>query len=273
MWWWLGGGMWTAVCVASLGFRDAHQRLLTYRPPRAAPGDVPPGPHACAYLRGGARRSAQTALTALYLAGLVTVTGNRIVRVDAAGAGDRGRLPADPVEAAALALCRPGRGERGTRTEERVGRSRAVRRLGASLGEEGLLPHPGLTSRLEGWRAAALMTGLSAFLLGMIAIGALGGPHGVGAAWTAALSPALGLLSLVPPARVPATPREPTEAGRRLTEALPAGTSDTDRVLYQVAALGTGSSAVPRDLRRALWRPAPSDHRPDDPPGLGGAGL
>lgn len=273
MWWWLGGGMWTAVCVASLGFRAAHHRLLAHRPPRAAPTDVPPGPHACAYLRGGARRTAQTALTALYLAGLVTVVGNRIVRVDAAGAAGRG-LPADPVEAAALALCRSGRGERGTRTEGRVERSRAVRRLGTSLGEEGLLFRTRPAARLEEWQSAVFMTGLSAFIVGMVAMGALDGPDGVGAAWTAVLSPVLGLLSLVPAVRVPVTPRGPTEAGRRLTETLPTGTSDTDRVLYQVAALGTGSPVMPQDLRRALWRPAPSDHRPDDhPPGLGGVGL
>ncbi|MFF4169627.1 TIGR04222 domain-containing membrane protein [Streptomyces sp. NPDC001744] len=269
MWWWLGGGMWGAVGVASFGFWVSHHRLRTYRPPRAARGEGAPGPYAYAYLVGGPRQVARTALTALRLAGLVTVVGNRIVRADGAGRD----LPAGPVEAAALALCRPGRGRRGTATEQRVGGSRAVRRVGASLGEGGLIPHPRLTALREGWGGVVALTDLLAFPLGMIALGSLDDPRqGTAAAWTS-LSLVPAVISLVLVHRAPSPSGKPAEAVRRPVGTPPSGASATDRVLYEVAAHGTAAAAMPQDLRRALWRPAPSEHVPDDPPGLGGAGL
>ncbi|MFJ4338401.1 TIGR04222 domain-containing membrane protein [Streptomyces sp. NPDC088915] len=283
MWWWLGSGTWVTVGVTTLGFWVSHFRLRAYRPLRTAPEDVTLGPYAYAYLGEGPRRTAQTALTALYRAGLITVVGERIVRVDApasaaTGTGsidrdrDPGRTP-DPVEAAALALCRPGRGAYGVKTERRVKRSGAVRRVGASLGEEGLLLHPGRAARRKEWEEAAIPAALTAVLLGEVALLVWSTGHRSDAGWVAALSPVLGVVSLASLRFARRPPERLTEMGRRLVEALPLRPSGADRALYEVAVQGTEADAMPQDLRRALRRPAPSAYRPDDSPGLGGGAL
>ncbi|MFF5637849.1 TIGR04222 domain-containing membrane protein [Streptomyces sp. NPDC012825] len=272
----MGAAVWTVVGVTALGFWTCHLRLRSHRPSRPVPDGADLGPYAYAYLSGGPGRTARTALTALHRAGLVTVVEKRVVRRDGpapAVPGD-GRVP-DPVETAALALCRPGRGAPGTRTEDRVAKSRAVRRLGVSLAEAGLLPHPGRAARREGWESAVQLAGPVALFLGEIALFTWGSGDRPDAGWVASVSSALGLLSLVSLRFARFRPRPLTEAGEGLLKDFPPGAFRTrvDGTLYEVAAGGAGAAAVPEELRRALRRPDPSYTPDNDPPGLGGAGF
>ncbi|MGW9436972.1 TIGR04222 domain-containing membrane protein [Streptomyces sp. NPDC055607] len=261
--------------MTTLGFLVCHHMVRAHRPSRPVRDGEAPGPYAYAYLTGGPGRTALTTLTALHRAGLITAVGNRIVRVDvpvpSVDHGGGGRA-LDSVEAAARASCRPGRGAPGPRTEDRVARSRAVRRLGASLAEEGLLAHPGRAARREGWEVAAASAGFATVPLCLTALAAWASGGHPDAGWVASVSPAFGLFSLLSRRLARFRPERLTEAGDRLVRNLPTGASGTDRALYDVATGGTGT-AVPEDLRRALRRPEPSYAENNDPPGLGGAGF
>ncbi|SCE61595.1 TIGR04222 domain-containing protein [Streptomyces sp. OspMP-M43] len=277
MWIWVGAVVWAAAGVSTLGFLVCHHLVRAHRPSRPLPDGAVPGPHAYAYLVGGPGRTALTALTALHQADLITIVEKRIVRVEvpapAMGGGDgSGHMPS-PVETAAWALCRPGRGAPGPRTQDRIARSRAVRRLGVRLAEEGLLAHPGRAARREAWEATTGLAGFATVPLCLTALAAWASGDHPDAGWVASVSAGFGLLTLLSCHFARFRPERLTEAGNRLVQDIPSGTSGTDRTLYEVAAKDTGTTAVPEDLRRALRRPDPSYVANNDPPGLGGVGL
>ncbi|MET9935506.1 MULTISPECIES: TIGR04222 domain-containing membrane protein [unclassified Streptomyces] len=270
----MGAVVWVAAGVTTLGFLVCHHMVRAHRPSRPVPDGGTLGPYAYAYLVGGPGRTALTTLTALHRAGLITVVEKRIVRSDAPALSvdDGGGRALDPVETAAWASCRPGHGAPGPRTEDRVARSRAVRRLGVLLAEEGLLAHPRRAVRREGWEGAAALAGFSTVPICLVALAAWASGDHPDAGWVASVSPAFGLLSLLSRRFARFRPERLTEAGNRLVRDVSPGDPGTDRALYEVAAEGAGT-AVPEDLRRALRRPDPSYAGNNDPPGLGGAGL
>ncbi|MGJ7417019.1 TIGR04222 domain-containing membrane protein [Streptomyces cinereoruber] len=275
---WVGAVVWAAAGVSTLGFLTCHHLVRAHRPSRPLPDGATPEPHAYAYLVEGPGRTALTALTSLHRAGLITIVEKRIVRVDvpgpAVGSSDGGGgRTLHPVEATAWALCRPGGGAPGPRTQDRIARSRVVRRLGARLAEEGLLAHPGRAARREGWEAATELAGFATVPLCLVTLAAWASGDHPDAGWVASVSAGFGLLCLLSCRFARFRPERLTEAGDRLVRDVPSGVSGTDRSLYEVAAKGTGTTAVPEDLRRALRRPDPSYEQNNDPPGLGGVGL
>ncbi|MFD5674480.1 TIGR04222 domain-containing membrane protein [Streptomyces sp. NPDC127040] len=149
--------------AALVGWGLALLRLRRYR---AVPPAKPPvlGVYPHAFLCGGPCRTAQTALAALHLAGRIAVVDGRIVRT-----ASTGPPLADPVKAAALIACLPGRAGEARRVERRVERSEAVRRVGDDLAGSGLITSPRLLARVDSWSmTVALVAGAAGVLLAVM---------------------------------------------------------------------------------------------------------
>ncbi|MFD3762698.1 TIGR04222 domain-containing membrane protein [Streptomyces sp. NPDC058622] len=270
MWIGLTIGVWILLGVGLLVQWVLRRRLRAFR------GVVPDPPprldvYGYAYLCGGRRRTAQTALAALHLAGRITVEKDRIVLTGHVGARH-------PVEAAALAACMdPGR-FRGPlwprRAEKRTKRSIAVRRVGEALARDGLIRHPVLRRRVENWGVVlAMVLLLVVTALGMSAViveevsghWAPGQPAAV-VTWFAGLA-------LVFTGFKGQEPDGPTPEGARLIEEqrVPSKADGPHgEALRRVACEGTSAEGMPTDLSRLLYRAPASTFQPDGGPGLGG---
>lgn len=266
MWLGLAVGAWILLVGTALGRWLARGRLRRFpvaeREQRTA---VPV--HAYAFLCGGRRRTAQTAMTALYLAGLIEVRRGRIVRTEA-----NHDVP-DPVAAAALAACRPGRPEHPRGVEKRTKRSAPVGRIGDSLARDGLVTHPGLLARIEAWERALLLAAFFAAFLAMTALMVWDVRDSDQAGLAAAAAAPPGALAMVLLARTRPLSTGPTSEGRRAIEEQPLPPREDGphaRTLHGVACDGPRSPRMPADLARVLRRPEPSAWQPDDPAGLGG---
>ncbi|MET9697852.1 TIGR04222 domain-containing membrane protein [Streptomyces sp. NPDC006529] len=270
MWIGLTAGMWILLGAGLLVQGVLRRRLRVFR------GVVPDPPprldvYAYAYLCGGRRRTAQTALAALHLAGRITVQEDRIVLAGPAGAPH-------PVEAAALSACRdPGRFRRPLsprRAEKRTKHSLAVRRVGEILARDGLIRHPVLRKRAETWGAILAMVllltpttlGMSAAIIADVSGHWAPGQPAAVVTWFAV--PALVFTCFKGP-----EPDGPTPEGAPLIEEQRApSTADGSHgeVLRRVAREGTSTEGMPADLSRLLRREPASTFQPDGGPGLGG---
>ncbi|MFD4829008.1 TIGR04222 domain-containing membrane protein [Streptomyces uncialis] len=268
MWLGLAVGAWILLVGAALGRSRARRRLRRFpvaeRERRTA---VPV--HAYAFLCGGRRRTAQTAMTALYLAGLIEVRRGRIVRT-----GAHHDVPdPDPVAVAALAACRPGRPERPRGVERRTKRSAPVSRIGDSLARDGLVTHPGLLARIEAWERAMLLAAFFSAFLAMTALMVWDVRRSDQAGLAAAVAAPPGALAMAVLARTRPLPNGPTSEGRRAIEEQPLPPREDGphaRTLHGVASDGPRSPLMPDGLARVLRRSEPSAWQPDDPAGLGG---
>ncbi|MEV7420043.1 TIGR04222 domain-containing membrane protein [Streptomyces sp. NPDC089919] len=265
MWIGLAIGAWVLVGASVLGWVSARLHLyLSY----AVPAEQPPelDVYAYAFLCGGRRRTAQTALTALHRTGRLTTAGSRVLRTTKTAPP-----PAHPVEASALAACPPGRRVKGLRAERRTKRSAPVRRIADDLARRGLLVHPRLLVRLDNWNAALIITVSSSAIFGCVASIAWDERHS-GPAGRAALIVAPTLLGLALPALAGKLPTALTPAGERALAAHRDRPPDGHlaKALRQVATEGVTTTAMPAGLRSALRRMPPSDYQPGDPAGLGG---
>ncbi|MGW4508183.1 TIGR04222 domain-containing membrane protein [Streptomyces sp. NPDC004436] len=271
MWMALAGVAWVAAAGTAGGLVLALWRHRAFRPRRPERPE-PLGPYAYACLCGGRRRVAQTALAALHHDGRIAVKGRgSIVRADPAepsgsGALRGGSAEGERVEAAALAVCRRGRGVPALKAETRIRRSRAVRGVAEALAQEGLLPHPVLVDRIRAWTRAVggalLLT--SGIALAALFVRARDGDGRAGLAGLLALAAFLFLFALL--CVLPEPRRGPTGAGRRAAGAR----APSPGPLIEVAEAGWASAGMPYELRSALWRPSRGSFVPDDPPGLGG---
>ncbi|MBH5338126.1 TIGR04222 domain-containing membrane protein [Streptomyces pactum] len=137
--------MWGLVFVISClvaGAATVH-RVRMYRALHAAavdplPPDGAPTVYEAAHLTGGPARVAETALTALYLSGRLTVPDTYQVALATAPP------PEDPVQAQLLALRDPDAADQDARAlRDRAAAAPAVGRIADRLVRSGLLFHPG----------------------------------------------------------------------------------------------------------------------------------
>ncbi|MFI5863752.1 TIGR04222 domain-containing membrane protein [Streptomyces sp. NPDC051546] len=271
MWIGLTIGVWTLFGAGLLGQWVLRRKLRRFR------GVVPdPLPrldvYAYAYLCGGRRRTAQTALAALHLTGRITVELDRIVLTGAsAGSGH-------PVEEAALAACTdPGRfprPPRPRRAEKRAKHSSAVRQVGEALARDGLIRPPVLHQRAESWGpATATSLLLVASALGISAAIVEGVSHRWAPGQPAAVITWFACMALVLAGFRTPEPGGPTPEGSRVIEEQrdPAESDGPDGpALRRVAFDGPAAQGMPADLSRLLYRAPPSTFQPDGGPGLGG---